>query len=491
MNMLLSSAPFQAIADPMTGTHAGLRSGLHRYASWLRLSDAAVVTVSVYASQLLRFGYDEASPTMGSSLLSAVIACAWIASLAIFRTRSERVLGSGTEEYRLVWTATMFTFLSVAVASSVMKLDISRGYLAIALPLGLLGLTANRHFVRRRIVAQRREGRFCNRVLAVGQPDAVDRFATSLARDETHGYVVVGSCASTVARGLSNVESTDGRPFDEFESEFAAAVRTSAADTVALVSGDLTPDEMRDLLWELKRLDVELVVSPGVVDVARPRLAIRAHGGLPLIHIDKPQYDGTKRFAKRAFDMCFALLALAGATPILLAAAAAIKLSSPGPVFYRSVRIGLDGTPFEMIKLRTMVVDADRMVAAMSHMNEGNGVLFKLRRDPRVTPVGRVLRRFSIDELPQFLNVARGEMSVVGPRPPLPSEVDAYDEHIRRRLLVRPGITGLWQVSGRSDLSWDESVRLDLSYVENWSMIADLVIAASTLRAVFKGTGAY
>jgi exopolysaccharide biosynthesis polyprenyl glycosylphosphotransferase len=218
---------------------------------------------------------------------------------------------------------------------------------------------------------------------------------------------------------------------------------------------------------------------------------VRPVGGLALIHVEKPQYSGAKRFQKRAFDFCFSLLFLLAAAPVMLLAALAVKLSSRGPVFYLSERIGLDGEPFQMIKFRSMVVDADRRLADLAHLDEGGGVLFKIRQDPRVTPVGRFLRRCSIDELPQFINVLRGEMSVVGPRPPLRSEVESYDQHVRRRLLVRPGITGLWQISGRSDLAWEDSVRLDLSYVENWSMMSDLVIAASTAKAILRGSGAY
>ena len=214
--------------------------------------------------------------------------------------------------------------------------------------------------------------------------------------------------------------------------------------------------------------------------------------GLPLIHVEKPQYSGAKRIQKRVFDICLSLTVLCGALPVMIAAAIAIKLTSKGPVFYRCERIGLDGRPFRMIKFRTMVDKADSEIEALEALNESvGGVLFKIRRDPRVTPFGRFLRRYSIDELPQFFNVLRRDMSVVGPRPPLRREVETYSDQVRRRLLVLPGITGLWQVSGRSDLSWEDSVRLDLSYVENWSITNDLVIAAKTVRTVFAGTGAY
>jgi exopolysaccharide biosynthesis polyprenyl glycosylphosphotransferase len=277
------------------------------------------------------------------------------------------------------------------------------------------------------------------------------------------------------------------------ENDVERAILETGADTVALTATEhLGPEGIRELSWQLDKLGVDLVVSPGVVDVAGPRLTMQPVSGLPLIHVEKPQYSGTKRLQKRAFDICVSMTVLAGALPVMLLAAVAIKLTSRGPIFYRSERIGLDGNPFQMIKFRTMVDGADKQVDALQALNESaGGVLFKIRQDPRVTKVGRVLRRYSIDELPQFFNVLRRDMSVVGPRPPLRREVDTYDFQVRRRLLVLPGITGLWQVSGRSDLSWEDSVRLDLSYVENWSIANDLLIAAKTVRTVFAGSGAY
>jgi exopolysaccharide biosynthesis polyprenyl glycosylphosphotransferase len=249
---------------------------------------------------------------------------------------------------------------------------------------------------------------------------------------------------------------------------------------------------VRELSWDLHTLGVDLVVTPGVVDVAGPRLTMRPVAGLPLIHVEKPQYSGTKKVQKLAFDYFVSLSVLLAALPVMIAAAIAIKLTSRGPVFYRSERIGLEGEPFQMVKFRTMVDGADKQVASLVDINESvGGVLFKIKDDPRITAIGRLLRKYSIDELPQFFNVLRRDMSVVGPRPPLRREVDTYNDQVRRRLLVLPGITGLWQVSGRSDLSWEDSVRLDLSYVENWSITNDVLIAVKTIRIVATGSGAY
>jgi len=471
-----------------------------RYGTWLAASDVIVVIGVVTAAHLLRFG----NVTSGSlwaghasvaySAVSVLIVLAWVLVLAIYHTRAQQVIGAGPEEFRRVWTATLWVFGVIAVVSTLFKFEIARGYLAIAFPLGLLALSVNRHLARMYVSAQRRRGRFMTAVLAVGEPISATVLAQSLARRPSDGYTVVGFCTPGVPKlenivvpGLGSV-----RVFP-YEGDIRDAIAASQADTVALTSaGELGPEGIRDLSWQLEKLGVDLVVSPGIVDVAGPRLTVRPVADLPLIHVDKPQYQGAKRFQKRAFDVCFALLALLAASPIMIVAAVAVKVTSRGPVFYRAERIGLDSVPFRMIKFRTMVVDADRRLAEVAELNDSaGGVLFKIRRDPRVTRAGRHLRRYSIDELPQFINVLLGEMSVVGPRPPLRSEVETYDHRVRRRLLVRPGITGLWQVSGRSDLAWEDSVRLDLSYVENWSMLSDLAIAAKTVGAICRGSGAY
>jgi exopolysaccharide biosynthesis polyprenyl glycosylphosphotransferase len=492
-DLATKQARSQGIVEPGLLPARGLRSWQRRHARWLVCSDAVVVAGVVALAQTLRFGSmtgeSVAYTNVDYAFVSAVVLAGWLAALAFQRSRAVQVLGHGLEEYRRVWTATLAVFAIVAVISAMFRFDIARGYLALALPLGLVALTLSRMLSRRYVSRQRLGGAFVNTVLAVGNLSSVRALASSLARHPQDGYRVVGVCVPG-GDGVQ-IPAVDGIPTYQHQGDIANAVLQSGADTVALMSGHLDPGEIRDLSWQLEKLDVDLVVSPGIVDVAGPRLMVRPVGGLPLIQVDKPQYEGAKRFRKRAFDVCFATAALVLVAPLMIAVALAIKLTSRGPVFYKAERIGLDGTPFMMIKFRSMVVDADQRVAELAARSDGNGVLFKLRHDPRVTPVGRFLRRYSIDEVPQFINVLRREMSIVGPRPPLRNEVDCYDHQVRRRMLVLPGVTGLWQVSGRSDLSWEDSVRLDLSYVENWSMVGDLVIVASTVKAVLFGSGAY
>jgi exopolysaccharide biosynthesis polyprenyl glycosylphosphotransferase len=301
---------------------------------------------------------------------------------------------------------------------------------------------------------------------------------------------VVAACVTTPS-AASRLQ-TIGVPVDGGLDDVVEVVRKREADAVAVTSASETAAVyLRRLSWQLEGSGIELLVSPGLVEIAGPRLHVRPFVGLPLLSIEEPVFSGWKRVLKGALDRVGAAVAIVLVAPVLLAIALAVKLSSTGPVLYRQERVGAYGRLYTMLKFRSMVDGADAKLAELLELNEGNGLLFKMRRDPRVTPVGRFLRRFSLDELPQLFNVLGGSMSLVGPRPPLPAEVERYDTSIRRRLLVKPGLTGLWQVSGRSDLSWEESVRLDLRYVENWSLALDLLILWKTASAVVRSHGAY
>jgi exopolysaccharide biosynthesis polyprenyl glycosylphosphotransferase len=331
-----------------------------------------------------------------------------------------------------------------------------------------------------------------SKVLLVGSSESVDYFARELARQPQAGYRVVGACIpSGVIAGY--LPGTD-IPVMGSVDKVLEALQATDADTVIVTSSDGLPsDKMRQLSWSLEPGRNHLVVTTGLVDIAGPRIHMRPVAGLPLVHVETPRYEGSKRTVKRAFDLVASVLLLLILSLPLLLIAVAVRLGSAGPVFFRQNRIGLNGRPFEMLKFRSMVTDAEARLQELqaSQGNEGNSVMFKLADDPRITPVGRLLRRFSLDELPQLLNVLAGEMSLVGPRPPLPREVEQYEKHVNRRFLVKPGITGLWQVSGRSNLDWESTVRLDLYYVENWSLTGDFTILWRTFRAVFARDGAY
>jgi exopolysaccharide biosynthesis polyprenyl glycosylphosphotransferase len=298
---------------------------------------------------------------------------------------------------------------------------------------------------------------------------------------------VVAACVATSQRERIEGVPVLGRPADVL-----TVLQVARADAVVLTAwSDVGQEELRRLSWDLEGTGVQLLVAPRLTEVATPRLHIRTVGGMPLLDVQEPEFTGVRRAVKTALDYGLATFALIVLAPVLAAAAVAVKVTSPGPVLFRQERVGRHGKHFVMHKFRSMYVDAEQRLAQLEHLNEGGGPLFKLRDDPRVTPVGRFIRRYSLDELPQLFDVLLGRMSMVGPRPPLPSEVAQYEDDVRRRLLVKPGLTGLWQVSGRSDLSWEESVRLDLSYVENWFLGLDLSIIARTVSAVLARHGAY
>ena len=470
----------------------------HQYSRRLRITDSLIICASVALAQYIRFGdspHASGYPGEVMTLFSVLFAALWLSSIAMFHARSIRVIGAGIEEYRRIVSASVWTFGIIAMTTLLAKIFLARGYLAVALPVGTLGLLASRRLWRYYIAGKRAQGKYQTMVLAIGDRKGVSQLAEELTRNPRDGYIVVGAGIPGYGPSRGKKLVVHGReiPILGDQTHALAAIGRCGADTVALAGTErFGAQGIRQLMWRLETMDVDLVVAPGVMDVAEGRLALRPLAGFPLLHVEKPQYQGAKCFQKRAFDFCFALGALIGTSPLLIASAIAIKLTSKGPVFYPSERIGLDGKPFTMVKFRTMVDGADNQIENLLHLNESPGeMLFKIRQDPRVTSVGRILRRFSIDELPQFINVLKQDMSVVGPRPPLTREVVKYNGDVKRRLLVKPGVTGLWQVNGRSDLPWDESVRLDLSYVDNWSMASDLLLIGKTLKAVLASDGAY
>lgn len=500
LSLASSNSPPNRTNDVMSsGSRAGRRTWREIYARRIAATDFGVLVVVTVLTALIRFGVDATSDPGGRLsvsylTVSLAIATLWWVCLALMRTRDPKILAEGPEEYRRLLRATFIVFGWVAIVSLMLKFDLSRLYLAVAFPLGLASLVAGRKFWRRRIARDRQNGAAQSTVLLVGGPTVARRIAHNLESSAATGFRVVGIWVpdrygeqdETIEIGGRNVPVLDHRR------NLIDALTSTHADTVIVSDTEhLGHDGLRALAWELEVVDVDLMVSPNVIDVAGPRIHVRAVANMPFIHLERPNYAGASRIGKIAFDKTFATLALVAASPALAVTAIAIRATSPGPVLYRSTRVGVNGVPFEMLKFRTMVVDADSQIPDLQAANQGSGPLFKIKDDPRITSTGRFLRRYSIDELPQLLNVLKGEMSLVGPRPPLPSEVSAYEEQTRKRLLVRQGITGLWQVSGRSDLTWEETVRLDLDYVENWSLTRDLQIIWRTVRAVVHKEGAY
>lgn len=412
----------------------------------------------------------------------------WAGSAALAGGYEARFIGVGPDEFRRVMNAAVTLTGCVAVASYALKADLARGYVLIAMPCLAVFDLATRYALRKRLHRRRSYGACMQRVVAVGHPQAVTDLVATLRRDKFNGLHVVAACLA----GRVGLKEIAGVPVLGGLGSVSTAVDQFGADTVAVLAcPEMNGVRLRELAWELEETGTDLCVAPALMDVAGPRTTIRPVAGLPLLHVDHPELAGGKQVIKALFDRTAAALVLILLAPLFAAIAVIIRLDDRGPVFFRQTRIGLDGQPFRLYKFRTMVVDAEQRKAELDALNEGSGVLFKMRRDPRVTKAGLCLRRWSLDELPQLLNVLLGDMSLVGPRPALPKEVARYGDHMRRRLVVKPGITGLWQVSGRSGLSWDEAFRLDLRYVDNWSLALDLQILWKTWSAVFGGSGAY
>lgn len=466
-----------------------------RYRPIVQTGDAIALTLSVVAAELIRFGTSGDAVSFASipyTMLGALIVLGWWVTLQLYGSADRSILGHGPEEYQRVAHASVVFFGIVAIASLLLQQDVSRGYLAIAFPAGVSGLLIGRKISRMWLVAHRRKGKLLSNVLIIGGRRAATSIERHLSLHSESGMRVTGVWTPDQPHSAAEWLDVPNR----FVPVLGAARRLedalSLADAGAVIVTDtehLGHRGLKDLIWDLQERGVDLMVSPNVMDVSRPRIELRAVGGMPFIHMDQPQFAGATRWAKTAFDRVFAFGCIAVLSPLLVVAAVAVRMSSPGPVLYRSERIGIGGEAFQMLKFRSMVIGADEQKSALD--SDLDGVLFKVKDDPRVTRVGSFMRRYSIDELPQLFNVLRGDMSIVGPRPPLRSEVDRYDDVVERRLLVKQGLTGLWQVSGRSDLSWEESVRLDLDYVENWSLLRDVQIIWRTVRAVTRGRGAY
>jgi exopolysaccharide biosynthesis polyprenyl glycosylphosphotransferase len=458
------------------------------YSDALLVIDLVCIVVSMVVAYDVRFGASSGAPVgdRPAFLMAAAITAAWILMLRYANCYEPRTYGLGSDEFKAVVVGTLRVFGTIAVVSYIFKLEIARGFVAIAMPIGLVLLLLGRWLARRWLQRQRRAGRFQHRVIVVGDRVRVTALTEQLRSEPHAGYAVVGACLPNASETM---RVSDHVPVLGDLNSVSEAVRTAAADTVAIsASPDVHSADVRRISWALEGSGVDLIVAPAVTDVAGPRITVRPVAGLPLLHVEEPEFTGGRQLVKTTMDRVGAIGGLILLSPLLIPAAIAVRLTSPGPALFHQVRIGRDGEEFSCLKLRTMYVDAEERLADLLDGNEGDGLLVKIKDDPRITPVGRFLRRTSIDELPQLWNVVRGDMSLVGPRP-LAVKDEEFQGDTRRRMLVRPGITGLWQVSGREDQSWEDAVRLDLYYVENWSIALDLLILARTVLHVLRGSG--
>lgn len=473
-----------------------------RYRRWLWIADTISVTLAVLPvfALLYSMGQPVGRGLLTYGWLGPLLVFGWVVMLGAVDSRDREVIGAGLEEYSRVMKASLYFFGVLAISSYLLESELSRALFVTTLPLGVSLVLLERWGLRKLLHRLRRRGEARTRTLVVGDSDSVADLVPRLDRHTNAGYQPVAICVTDGPEAASRRASTG-------HASSAAAARLRGLDLpvyggdafrvadacdvgAVIVTEGLDRESTRRLAWRLENRPVELMFVPGLVDVAGPRVRVHEAEGLSLMHVDLPRFSGGTLVLKRAFDIAFSSIALVLLAPVLVIVAVLIKLDDGGPVLFRQQRIGRHGRPFTIHKFRTMCIDAEDRIEALISANGGAALLFKLEDDPRVTRIGRFLRKYSIDELPQFWTVLRGGMSVVGPRPQVPREVAEYTAIHHRRLLIKPGITGLWQVSGRSELSMEESIRLDLRYVENWSLVVDVTIILKTVGVVLRAFGA-
>lgn len=480
--MALPSSP--GLYNPFTGYVRRLSGWMPDYLRKVAIADLGCALASAWVAAQLRFGD---SVTRTYVALSLALPVLWVIAVWLAGGYDARLIGTGSDEFRKILNAGVGLTAAVALFSYAVNLDLSRAYVLIAFPCVTLFDLIARYAMRKRLYRLRGSGRCMLSVVAVGHELAVADLVNELRREQYRGLTVVGACVAQPSECAEVV----GVPVYGGLDDVTAAVTAFGADTVAVLAcPEMGGIRLRSLAWELEKTGTDLCVSPALLDVAGPRPTIGPTAGMTLLHVDHSRLSGPRLVLKDLFDRCAAAAALIFLAPLMVLLAVAIRLSDHGPALFTQARVGKDGRVFRIYKFRTMVVDAEQRKAQPLAKDNLGGILFKLRRDPRVTSIGAHLRRWSIDELPQLINVLLGDMSLVGPRPGLPDEAERYAEHVRRRLVVKPGLTGLWQVNGRSDLSRAESVRLDLRYMENWSFALDLQILWKTISALIGQLGA-
>ena len=472
--------------------HPRLRTWNRRYAVSVAVIDLGLIMLAVAGAYLLRFTAIEGIANESTAFLSVcgVLVVGWLVALAAAGAYDARHATNGPEEFKRVFIASAVIAGAIAIVCYVGRIDVARGFVAGAIPLGTILILLGRVFSRKVVRLHRAAGRWGYRIVVAGTSETVRHFIEVTRRRPQAGMVVIGACVEDAPVGS---EIRPGVPVLGGVTSIAAAAQSVNADVVALAGAGLGPGTIRELGWSLEGTGRDLVMVPGLTEVAGPRVHVSPVDGLPMMWVEKPTLRGYKRVLKRGFDLGVAVGMLVLLAPVFAVIGLLIKLDSKGAVFFTQTRFGKSGQEFRIWKFRSMANDAAAQhQSVVSDAGGAEGQLFfKVRSDPRVTKVGKVLRKLSIDELPQLINVVNGSMSLVGPRPQCDHEVAAYDGATSRRLMVKPGMTGLWQVSGRSDLAPEDGVRLDLYYVENWSLAMDFAIIGRTVYTVLRGHGAY
>ena len=462
------------------------RDPLRVYATRAILLDILAVTVAGITGFVLRWAIPYSVEINNLSYLSLVfvVIVAWMIVLVLRGAYDTRILGVGSEEFKRVVAATATVFGAVAIFVFAFKLDLSRGFVLITFAVGIALLLVVRWGLRSWLRHERRYGNYLHRTVVIGAEPARTEIVDLLDRDPVAGFTVVDEIFEPPV-------DVDDAGLDQWLDEVMTRISLADADTVAVAGSPAVGQAVvQRLSWRLEGPRVDLLVAPNVGDIAGPRVTMRMAADLPLLHLDEPHLTGPKRAIKRTLDIVFGSLLFLVFLPFMIVAVIATKVSSRGPAFYFQERVGRGGQIIKVAKIRSMYVGSDKKRDEVIGAPDGD-ISDRYRHDPRITPVGRLIRRWSIDEMPQVVAVIAGTMSLVGPRPVLVDEMPLLGDADHRRHLTKPGLTGLWQVSGRKTVDWDERMRLDLDYVENWSPALDLVIVAKTVKAVLVGEGAY
>ena len=410
----------------------------------------------------------------------------WLGIFSHQRLYNTRFIGRRIDEIRRIVNAVIMGVLSVAFTGYLFGELVARSALFVLFAVACALVVVEREIARRVFARLRHKGKLVRHVVIAGANPEGRELAAMLQSEPWLGYRVLGFVDDV----STDRQPVAGVPLLGTVADAAEIVLRHTGASVIVAASAIESETTNRLARELLERGIHVELSSTLRDIASQRLTVRPLGRFPVVYVEPVQRGGWRRVAKRSFDVLGAVAVLTLSSPLLLVAAIAIKFDSRGPVLFQQTRVGRDSRPFRVWKLRSMVPDAEAMLDDLVELNEADGPLFKMRRDPRITRVGRLLRTSSIDELPQMWNVLVGEMSLVGPRPALPHETEAWDPLLTQRLRVKPGITGMWQVNGRSETSFDDYTRLDLYYVDNWSLLTDLAILFKTLPVVLSSKGA-
>jgi exopolysaccharide biosynthesis polyprenyl glycosylphosphotransferase len=454
------------------------------------LADAMAASSGLFLASIIRFEVMTGQPasTVDYSLITLLATPVLIVLFWLYGLYEPRQVLGPINEFKQVFHGVIAGTVLIVLADSLLELEIARSWIFIAMGWLFVTVGGERLIVRKMLHFLRRRGGDVTRTIVLGANQEARTIARTLEREGWLGYHIVGFVDDSVPLGQDVIGQHE---VIGPTSELKNLVTEKRATLVLVAASAFDAPKLNRLFWELQNVDVDLQITSGTLDLLASRVTVQSVAGVPLLYVRRTGMDRLQRTMKRTMDFVSSLVGLVLLMPFFAVIAAWIKRDSEGPVFFRQVRVGQEGRPFTVWKFRTMYKDAETRRSELEHLSEGPGLLFKLKDDPRVTRVGRFLRRYSIDELPQLFNVIRGEMSLVGPRPALPAEVEQYDDWVRNRLRVKPGVTGLWQVSGRTETTFSDYVRYDLFYIQNWSLSLDLWILWRTFRAVLSAEGAH